>query len=139
MQTDSTQDTLSHAHLLIAGTAEVAGEVVNGNEGPQRVGDICVDARFSMEHEAPENTLGVEIAEVDPAENAVGGQEEVQSDEQPAGAGDALDFAQGLFQVGKVAQAVADEDAVKGGGVEGEKAAIGADGVLDVALAAAEA
>src|ERR1035438_2298991 len=94
-------------------TVEQRRKIVDGNEGSKRIGDVGIDAGPAMQNKSPEGTLRIEIGEVERAQESVGGQKEIEGDQRPAGTGDALDLAHGDVEIGEIAQAVADENAVE--------------------------
>ena len=120
-------------HRTVSRAAQQRGKLVDGHEGSERIGDIGVDARLPVQQQAPEDALRVEVAEIQPPQPAVGGQEKVQAHQQPAGTGDPLDLAHHRRQVSKIAQPVADENAIERPVGEGKRFRVGADRASDAA------
>src|ERR1019366_7735251 len=109
MQADSAQNETARIQGTVSRAAQQGGKLVDGHEGPERIGDISENSRLPVQHRAKEGPLHVEPAKIQTPQPAVRRQEKVQADEHPAGTGAPLNLTHHRRQVAKIAEPVADE------------------------------
>src|SRR5689334_11891710 len=134
MQSDAAQDVAARLDAAISGAAEVLGKRVDRHERPQRIRDVRVDSRTSVEDEAPERALRVQIGQVRASQQRVRREKEVEADQTAARPGHPANLRDRLLEVGKVSQPVADEYAIERAVGEGKTAGVRASGVAHAAL-----
>src|SRR3954452_23822793 len=100
MQGNATQDEGARFDLAVAGAAEPSRELISRHECPQRIGDIGVHARSSVQDRAPEYPLGVKVGNIETPQDAVCWQKEVEAHQETAGPGDTTDLADRLIEIG---------------------------------------
>lgn len=133
MNANASEDVWTGLDIGVAAAFENRGKAVDRNEIAERVRNIGVRSRAAVKKKTPNCSLRKEPAEIKFAEGAIFRQEKVQADDFSLRRCNPADFAERGFEIGEIAQTVADENAVERRIGKRETAGVGAN---DIELAA---